>query len=124
MEEAMPKKRRSNPDFLNGVPELLVLKLLSSRPMYGYELVEAIRLESDQVFEFGEGSIYPILHRLEAEKMLSSRREAVGQRQRIVYRTTAPGRKRLAETVDRWSTITGTIRNMLEGDSNAEPAVL
>ena len=37
------RKKRSNPDFLNGVPELLILSLLSRRPMYGYELIQAIR---------------------------------------------------------------------------------
>ncbi len=36
--------RTSNPPFLNGVPELLILRLLSQRPMYGYELVQAIKL--------------------------------------------------------------------------------
>jgi PadR family transcriptional regulator PadR len=36
-------ERRSNPAFLNGVPEMLMLQLLSRRPMYGYELVQAIR---------------------------------------------------------------------------------
>lgn len=119
----MAKKRKSNPDFLNGIPELLVLKLLSRKPMYGYELVEAIRSESDDVFEFGEGSIYPVLHRLESEKMLTSRRESVNQRQRVVYRTTAAGSRRLAASTDRWNTIATALRNMLEGDSHAEPAV-
>ncbi|MEZ6059792.1 MAG: PadR family transcriptional regulator [Planctomycetaceae bacterium] len=116
--------RRSNPEFLNGVPELLVLKLLSCRAMYGYEIVEAIRRESDQVFEFGEGSIYPILHRLEAEKLLTSRTETVNQRQRVVYRTTAAGKRRLGEISRRWNTVAEAIRTMLDGDSNAEPAVL
>ena len=120
----MAKKRKSNPDFLNGVPELLVLKLLSAQPMYGYQIVEAIRRESEDVFEFGEGSIYPILHRLEAEKMLSSKRELVNGRQRVVYRTTAAGGRRLNDSADRWNTISKTLRKMLEGDSHAEPAVL
>ena len=35
--------RKTNPNFLNGVPELLMLKLLSRRPMYGYEIVKAIQ---------------------------------------------------------------------------------
>src|SRR5437868_2804543 len=58
--------RNSNPDFLNGVPELLVLRLLARRPMYGYQLVRAIEQSSGQVLEFGEGCIYPVLHRLES----------------------------------------------------------
>jgi len=120
----MARKRRSNPDFLNGVPELLILRLLSRRPMYGYELVEAIRSESGEVFEFGEGSVYPILHRLEADKMLSSTKQAVNQRQRVVYRTTAAGARRLTESVGRWKSIAGTIFNMLEGNGHAEPSMV
>ena len=61
-------------------PELLVLRQLTLRPMHGYELVQAIRASTDHSFEFGEGCIYPILHRLEADGMLSARRETVANR--------------------------------------------
>ena len=44
-------QRRTNPAYLNGVPELLLLHLLSRRPMYGYELVQAIRHETGEVQE-------------------------------------------------------------------------
>ena len=54
-------KKRTNPDFLNGVPELLILRLLSRQPMYGYEIVQAIRRSTEQTLEFGEGCVYPIL---------------------------------------------------------------
>src|SRR6185503_392475 len=57
--------KKSNPDFLNGVPELLILKLLGQRPMHGYDLVEAIKTSSLMQLEFGEGCVYPLLHRLE-----------------------------------------------------------
>ena len=60
-------KRATNPAFLNGVPELLILRLLAARPMYGYELVQGIRRATDGSLEFGEGCIYPILHRLESQ---------------------------------------------------------
>src|SRR4051812_50101409 len=86
--------KQTNPDFLNGVPELVALEILSRRPMYGYELVKAIERSSGDVLEFGEGCIYPILHRLEKDGHLSSRRELVGGRSRVVYRITARGRKR------------------------------
>lgn len=118
------KRKRTNPDFLNGVPELLVLKLLTEQPMYGYQIVEALRTRSDEVFQFGEGSIYPVLHRLEAEKLLSSRRKKVNQRERVVYRTTAAGRKRLAHSQDRWQQVADAIRSMMEGESHGRPAVL
>ena len=67
-------RKRTNPDFLNGVPELLLLHLLARRPMYGYELVQAIRQATSGMLEFGEGCVYPILHRLESDGLLGSRR--------------------------------------------------
>jgi PadR family transcriptional regulator PadR len=69
--------KKTNPSFLNGVPELLVLKLLSSREMYGYEIVQAIQRETKNHLTFGEGCIYPYLHYFEKEKLVSSRRKEV-----------------------------------------------
>jgi hypothetical protein len=40
--------RQGNPDFMNGVPELLILKLLAAREMYGYELVQSIREQTNE----------------------------------------------------------------------------
>ena len=81
--------RRTNPDFLNGVPELLILQLLERRPMHGYDLVQSIRAASGERFEFGEGCIYPLLHRLESQGFLESKREAAGGRKRAVLRELA-----------------------------------
>ena len=114
-------KKRTNPDFLNGVPELLLLRLLATRPMYGYELVQAIRLATGGGLEFGEGCIYPLLHRLEADRLLTSRRETAGGRNRFVYRTTSKGRAQLAERVDAWERVTAAIRLALHGTPHADP---
>ncbi len=84
--------RKSNPAFLNGVPEMLLLQLLTRRPMYGYELVQAIKSATGGQLEFGEGCVYPILHRLEEQKLLVSSRQSVGGRQRFVYDVTERGR--------------------------------
>src|ERR1700748_2121873 len=97
--------RKTNPDFINGVPELLLLELLSRRPMYGYELVQAIKDESGGALEFGEGCIYPLLHKLEARGDLSSRRLDVGGRSRVVYRVTPKGTKQRAASLAPWSTV-------------------
>jgi PadR family transcriptional regulator, regulatory protein PadR len=113
----------TNPDFLNGVPELLVLQLLSRRAMYGYELVRAIEQSSQQVLEFGEGCIYPVLHRLEKDGHLSSRRETVSGRSRVVYRSTAKGRKRLEAQAAAWQRIAGAVQGILQGDKRGTPAV-
>jgi PadR family transcriptional regulator len=108
-------KRRTNPDFLNGVPELVVLELLSRHPMYGYELVQAIKESSDGALEFGEGCIYPLLHKLEARGDLASRRLDVGGRSRVVYRVTPKGTKQRADSLAQWSEVVESVSRILQG---------
>ena len=117
------KTKRTNPDFLNGVPELLILSLLSRRSMYGYELVQAIRRSTRGTLEFGEGCVYPILHRLEAEGLLGSKRETVGGRSRVVYRVTAKGAKRFSSATTAWQQIVQTINHALQGGEHGEPGL-
>jgi PadR family transcriptional regulator, regulatory protein PadR len=116
-------KRRTNPAFLNGVPELLVLHLLARKPMYGYELVQAIRSGTDQVFEFGEGCLYPILHRLEADGMLLAKKETVAGRCRVTYRVTHKGLKQLADSVTCWEQVVKAISLVLRGGENGQPGL-
>jgi PadR family transcriptional regulator, regulatory protein PadR len=115
--------KKTNPDFLNGVPELLILKLLAGKPMHGYDLVEAIKQASGSQLEFGEGCVYPILHRLEAQNYLSSRRELVAGRSRIVYRLTKPGHRRLAESWNAWKQVVAGVSAVLQGGEYGQPAV-
>lgn len=112
---------RTNPNFLNGVPELLILQLLERQPMYGYELVELIRASTDRVLSFGEGCVYPVLHRLEAEGRLSGSREVVNGRSRVVYRVTESGRRGLAESSEQWRRVARAISQVLTGDDHGRP---
>jgi len=114
---------RKDSDFLNGVPELLVLRLLDREPMHGYQIVQAIRLASSDVLAFGEGSVYPVLHRLEAEGRLASGRELVGGRSRVVYRVTPAGRELLAASAARWERVAAAVNRVLEGGRDGSPAV-
>jgi PadR family transcriptional regulator, regulatory protein PadR len=115
MYKSAMNERRSNPPFTNGVPEMLLLHLLAREPMYGYQLVQAIREASGQTLEFGEGCIYPILHRLEAEGLVSSRRQTAAGRSRVVYRTTAAGSRQLRGSIDNWERIVAAVRQVLGG---------
>lgn len=119
---ARMKPARTNPDFLNGVPELLILKLLSRQGMYGYELVRAIERATSRTLEFGEGCIYPSLHKLEAAGLLESRRDVVAGRSRVIYRTTEAGQRRLAESTSRWQRIAEAIAAVLSGEASGLPA--
>jgi PadR family transcriptional regulator PadR len=113
--------RKTNPAFLNGVPELLILRLLAARAMHGYEIVQTIRARTGARLDFGEGCIYPILHRLEAEGLLKGQRQMVAGRSRVVYRVTADGRRRLVRIVENWRLIAAAIEGCLKGGGDVRP---
>ena len=106
---------KGNPSFLNGVPELVVLELLSRGEMYGYELVGAIHERSKTALSFGEGCIYPYLHYLEKEKLVDSERRDIEGRSRNYYQITARGRKRLEELSTEWKRVAEGISLVMGG---------
>jgi PadR family transcriptional regulator PadR len=105
--------KKTNPMFLNGVPELLVLRLLSRREMYGYQIVEEIRNQTRETLCFGEGCIYPYLHYLEAERLVRSRRRVVDGRNRNYYKLSARGQKRLDELALEWRRVSAGISSLM-----------
>jgi PadR family transcriptional regulator, regulatory protein PadR len=123
MYKAAMSTKKTNPDFLNGVPELLVLQLLDRQAMHGYDLVQGIREASGGKLDFGEGCIYPVLHRLEEHKLLASKRELVGGRNRIVYRVTRQGRQRLADSRANWQEIMAAVSTVLQGNEHGKPVL-
>jgi PadR family transcriptional regulator, regulatory protein PadR len=114
------KARETNPNFMNGVPELLILRLLQEEEMYGYEIVQAIRNRTDTVIAIGEGVVYPVLHGLEKDGALRSRRKTVNGRSRIYYSVTAAGSRRLADLSKTWNNIAAAIQTMLAGEQHAK----
>lgn len=108
-------KTSTNPDFLNGVPELAVLRVLADGPAHGYAIVQGITKRTRGKLEFGEGSIYPVLHKLEQEGLLKVRREVASGRERIVYSLSRRGSKKLSESTARWHNIVLSIQTLLEG---------
>ena len=105
--------RETNPNFMNGVPELLILRLLQQEEMYGYEIVQAIRSRTDAVIAVGEGVVYPVLHGLERDGALRSRRKTVNGRSRIYYSVTPAGSHRLADLSEAWTNLADAIQRML-----------
>lgn len=111
--------RKTNPDFMTGVPELLILRLLSDREMYGYELVQAVQTATGQAISLGEGVVYPTLHALEQQDCLTSRRRPVDGRTRVYYAVTPTGKKRLSALVGEWERITAAVSRLVKGADHA-----
>ena len=110
---------RTNPPFMSGVPELLLLQQLRSQEMYGYELVRSIRTVTGEAISLGEGVIYPVLHGLEQSGALKAKRKKVGGRTRVYYSLTAKGRKRLERLQGEWERVQSGISAALEAPSHA-----
>src|ERR1700733_8760473 len=116
--------RETNPNFMNGVQELLILSLLQQQEMYGYEIVQAIRSRTDAVVAVGEGVVYPVLHGLEGDGALTSRRRTVNRRSRIYYSVTPAGSHRLADLSQTWTGLAAAIQRMLTGGHHGGEAIL
>ena len=67
---------------LSGNTTMLLLKLLSEKDMYGYEMIETLRARSNNVFELKAGTLYPILHTLEEQSCLVSYEQEAGGKTR------------------------------------------
>jgi len=106
---------KTNPPFMTGVPELLVLRLLADREMYGYELVHSIEAATGEAITLGEGVVYPLLHALEESGCLRARRKPVNGRTRVYYSVTAAGKRRLASVLVDWTRITRAVSQVLQG---------
>lgn len=105
---------KSNASFMSGVPELLVLRLVMRQEMYGYEIVRAIRMSTNEAIALAEGVIYPTLHGLEKKGFLKAISKTVEGRTRVYYRITTKGENRFNVINDQWKTITAGVNSCLE----------
>lgn len=102
-------------DLVQGTLDMLVLKTLTRGPLHGYAIAEWIQETSENVLRVEEGALYPALHRLELRGLLASEWGLSDNNRRAkYYRLTAAGRKRLGETEQHWSRMTGAIRRVME----------
>lgn len=90
-------------ELAKGTAIPLVLRVLHDGPQHGYGLLRAIRERSGSLLEFTEGTIYPLLHQLELDGLLSSRWDTLENgRRRKTYLITVEGVRRLEEARTEW----------------------
>ena len=105
-----------------GSTPVLILSLLAERPMYGYEIAREVELRSEGYFEMKEGLLYPALHQMERDELLSSEwRTASSARRRKYYFITEKGRGVLASSVTEWATFAEKLLALIRGQAEAEP---
>lgn len=96
-------KRTLNKKTLDGNVETLILAVLREGPSYGYQIVTDLNKMGGGLLELGEGTIYPVLHRMEDRELIEAKwQTAENGRQRKYYRITSAGRKALAANQAQW----------------------
>lgn len=103
--------------FKKGVLELIVLKLVSSKDIYGYELVQDV----SEIIDVNEGTIYPLLKRLTNESYCSTYyTESAGGPARKYYTITDKGKKRYKELLESWKNFNKNVNEFIEKRDNIE----
>ena len=103
------------PDSLQGSLELLVLKTLVAGPNHGFGIALHIQTVSNGLLRVEEGSLYPALHRMQKQGLLSAEWKVTDNRRRArYYRITSTGQRRLAEAEESWSSLTRGINRVLK----------
>lgn len=100
-------------EVLKGHLDALILAVVQDRPLHGYAVIEELRRRSEGAFDLAEGTLYPVLHRLEADGLLSSTWSDASGRRRRVYRLTRRGRGALARRRKEWASFVGAVDAVL-----------
>lgn len=102
-----------NAEELKGHLDGLILAVVSREPLHGYAVIESLKARSGGELALPEGTVYPALHRLEADGLLGSRWSVVGGRSRRVYSITKRGTKELGVRRERWRAFATTVEAVL-----------
>jgi PadR family transcriptional regulator, regulatory protein PadR len=105
----------SNPEFLKGTLDMLILRTLSRGPNHGYGIALHIRRLSQDAFKVGEGSLYPALQRLLVNGWVRAEWGVTEKNRKArVYEITRAGRKQLEEEVREFDFVLAAIARVME----------
>jgi transcriptional regulator len=101
-------------DLLQGTLDMLILRTLLWGPQHGHGVGQAIRHGSDGLLQIERGSLYPALHRLEAQGLITAEwRSSDNNRRAKYYRLTAAGKKQLTREESQWASLVGAIARVM-----------
>ncbi|MCM1161943.1 MAG: PadR family transcriptional regulator [Roseburia sp.] len=101
--------------LISGSTTMLLLKLLSEKDMYGYEMIETLQKRSNNVFALKAGTLYPLLHSLEEKGFLTVYEDTVSGKVRKYYGITKEGKKYFKAKQEEWVEYSGAVSNVLGG---------
>ena len=106
--------KKQKADLLQGTLELLLLRLLRSGPLNGWDIMQRLQLVSDEVLSVTPGALYPALHRLEERELISSTwGPSENNRKAKFYQLTTAGRKQLETQLKQWERFSGAVALVL-----------
>ncbi|MBL7901430.1 MAG: PadR family transcriptional regulator [Bacteroidia bacterium] len=110
-------------ELIKGTLKTIVLKLLAdNKKMYGYEITQKVKELTGDKIQITEGALYPSLHALEHEGLLTTETEFIGKRVRKYYSLSPTGKVKTKEKVSELSDFMDTMKALLNVDT-ANPAV-
>ncbi len=100
--------------LLSGSTRLLVLSVLERKDEYGWGIIQQLKERSDDTFDMREGTLYPVLHSLESDGMISSyEQDASVGRTRKYYHITDKGQRELARQKEQWEAFSGGVNRVI-----------
>ncbi|WP_394522558.1 PadR family transcriptional regulator [Lacrimispora sp. JR3] len=102
-----------NKSMISGNTSMLVLGLLQNKDMYGYDIIENLQNKSNNVFQLKAGTLYPLLHSLEEQNLLTSYERLAGGKIRKYYSITKGGKKFLKAKKEEWQEYSTAVTNVL-----------
>ena len=103
-----------NKNMVSGNTAMLILKLISEKDMYGYEMIDTLSKRSDNVFELKVGTLYPLLHSMVQSGYLESYNQEANGKLRKYYRITPNGKKYLEKMIEEWNAYANAVTSMIQ----------
>lgn len=108
-------------NYRRGLISLVVLTLLSDEDMYGYQLVQETARRSSGKLTTQEGSLYPVLYRLQELGLISDKKVQVGKRMtRVYYHLEPAGEAKLKELTEEYMSVTSGMLQIIQGGDSDE----
>lgn len=106
--------------LIAGSTMLMVLHLLDTQDMYGYQMVKELENRSENTFTLKEGTLYPILHSLEKNGLVVSYvSDGESGKKRKYYQITKSGKKQLNDKKEEWFIFSETVNKVIRVNSYA-----
>jgi transcriptional regulator len=102
-------------DLVQGTLDLLILKILALEPLNGFAISQRLRQVSSDVLQVSDGSLYPALHKLEQQGLITAEwKRTENNRRAKFYSLTRPGRRQLEKESANWNRLSAAISSLVK----------